>query len=284
MKINMDELLDSMLEGISNMDYVRSEDIPNIELYMDQVTSFMDEQLSSSKRYDDDKILTKTMINNYAKNNLLPPPVKKKYSKEHVVVMIFIYYFKTILSIKDIETILTPITEKYFDTGSDVDVASIYEEVCDTAKSQIQNLKDEVREAYETSQNTFKDMEGLSDSDREYLQLFSLISSLSFDVYAKKALIERIIDELPEKVAIIGYFSFRTNTLSGLPLEVVLFLYATFNISSRSNVDRKRFALLFVTPNLNASSCAVISFSADASKADITLLTVIGDSFDLISR
>ena len=162
MKINMDELLDSMLEGISNMDYVRSEDIPNIELYMDQVTSFMDEQLSSSKRYDDDKILTKTMINNYAKNNLLPPPVKKKYSKEHVVVMIFIYYFKTILSIKDIETILTPITE--------------------------------------TSQNTFKDMEGLSDSDREYLQLFSLISSLSFDVYAKKALIERIIDELPEPV------------------------------------------------------------------------------------
>ena len=73
------------------------------------------------------------MINNYAKNNLLPPPVKKKYSKEHVVVMIFIYYFKTILSIKDIETILTPITEKYFDTGCDVDVASIYEEVCDTA-------------------------------------------------------------------------------------------------------------------------------------------------------
>ena len=185
MKINMDELLDSMLEGISNMDYVRSEDIPNIELYMDQVTSFMDEQLSSSKRYDDDKILTKTMINNYAKNNLLPPPVKKKYSKEHVVVMIFIYYFKTILSIKDIETILTPITEKYFDTDSAVDVASIYEEVC---------------EAYETSQNTFKDMEGLSDSDREYLQLFSLISSLSFDVYAKKALIERIIDELPEPV------------------------------------------------------------------------------------
>lgn len=67
-------------------------------------------------------------------------------------------------------------------------------------RSQIQNLKDEVREAYETSQNTFKDMEGLSDSDREYLQLFSLISSLSFDVYAKKALIERIIDELPEPV------------------------------------------------------------------------------------
>ena len=194
------KLLGSILKNMALMDHIRPSEIPNIDLYMDQVTSFMDEQLSSSKRYDDDKILTKTMINNYAKNNLLPPPVKKKYSKEHVVVMIFIYYFKTILSIKDIETILTPITEKYFDTDSAVDVASIYEEVCDTAKSQIQNLKDEVREAYETSQNTFKDMEGLSDSDRDSLQLFSLISSLSFDVYAKKALIERIIDELPEPV------------------------------------------------------------------------------------
>ena len=50
MKINMDELLDSMVEGISNMDYVRSEDIPNIELYMDQVTSFMNDHLQSSRR------------------------------------------------------------------------------------------------------------------------------------------------------------------------------------------------------------------------------------------
>ena len=200
MTIDSDKILHDLLNSLDSLEGIRPEEIPNIALYMDQVTTFMDAQLASSRRFESDKVLTKTMINNYAKNNLLPPPVKKKYSKEHVVVMIFIYYFKTILSIKDIETILTPITEKYFDTDSAVDVASIYEEVCDTAKSQIQNLKDEVREAYETSQNTFKDMEGLSDSDREYLQLFSLISSLSFDVYAKKALIERIIDELPEPV------------------------------------------------------------------------------------
>ena len=200
MTIDSQNLLESILESLDRIDYIHPEDVPGIDLYMDQVTTFMDSQLKSSKRYEDDKILTKTMINNYAKNRLLPPPEKKKYSRAHMLLLIFIYYFKTILSIKDIETILTPITEKYFDTDSAVDVASIYEEVCDTAKSQIQNLKDEVREAYETSQNTFKDMEGLSDSDREYLQLFSLISSLSFDVYAKKALIERIIDELPEPV------------------------------------------------------------------------------------
>lgn len=198
MKINMDKLLDSMLQNISNIDYIHSGDIPNIQLYMDQVTSFMEEQLSSSKRYVDDKILTKTMINNYAKNYLLPPPEKKKYSKEHIIVMTFIYYFKSLLSIKDIETILAPITEKYFGTENPVDVVSIYEEICKTAKSQIPALKDEVTEAYKLSENAFHDIEGLSEDDRKYLQLFSLISSLSFDVYVKKALIERIIDELPE--------------------------------------------------------------------------------------
>ena len=62
----------------------------------------MDEQLEACKRYEDDKILTKTMINNYAKNNLLPAPEKKKYSKEHVLTLLFIYYFKNLLSINDI--------------------------------------------------------------------------------------------------------------------------------------------------------------------------------------
>ncbi len=71
------------------IDYVKSQDIPNIDLYMDQVTTFMDKNLRKSARYpENDKVMTKTMINNYAKNDLLPPPIKKKYSKEHVLVLI----------------------------------------------------------------------------------------------------------------------------------------------------------------------------------------------------
>ena len=78
MKIDTNDILNSILDSLTNIDYIRAEEIPNINLYMDQVTTFMDEQLASTKRYEDDKILTKTMINNYAKNHLLPPPVKKK--------------------------------------------------------------------------------------------------------------------------------------------------------------------------------------------------------------
>ena len=100
--MNTKQFLSDILDEFNKIDYVKPEDIPNIDLYMDQVTTFMDSQLATSKRHEDDKILTKTMINNYAKNDLLPPPEKKKYSKEHVLTLIFIYYFKSILSISDI--------------------------------------------------------------------------------------------------------------------------------------------------------------------------------------
>ncbi len=108
------EFVNSLLQRLAKLNYIKPGDVPNIDLYMDQVTTFMDEHLSDVKRYEDDKILTKTMINNYTKNDLLPPPVKKKYSKEHIYVLTFIYYLKNILSISDIQKLLNPLTDKFF--------------------------------------------------------------------------------------------------------------------------------------------------------------------------
>ena len=90
MKIDTNDILNSILSSLDHVDYIKPEEIPNIDLYMDQVTTFMDDHFTATKRYSDDKILTKTMINNYTKNNLLPPSVKKKYSKEHVLLLILI--------------------------------------------------------------------------------------------------------------------------------------------------------------------------------------------------
>ena len=157
----------------------------------------MDEQLASTKRYEDDKILTKTMINNYAKNHLLPPPVKKKYSREHVLILIFIYYFKNILSIKDIETVLKPLTEKYFSGESSMDLASIYREICEIEQDRVEPLKETVKTAYEKSMSAFSDLP--DGEERDELKLFAFICSLCFDVYLKKEMIEKLIDELEEK-------------------------------------------------------------------------------------
>lgn len=191
MTIDDKDLLNSILKSLERIDYIKPEDIPNIDLYMDQVTTFMEEHLQSTKRYPDDKILTKTMINNYAKNNLLPPPEKKKYTKEHILTMVFIYYFKGILSINDIQSILNPITEKYFMAEGNLTLTDIYKEVFSLEKDEAGILAKDITRKFNTSSHTFADVPA---DERENLQLFSFISMLSFDVYVKRMLIEKLID------------------------------------------------------------------------------------------
>lgn len=191
MTIDKKDMLNSILDSISRIDYIKPEDIPNIDLYMDQVTTFMEEGLERTKRYPDDKILTKTMINNYAKNNLLPPPEKKKYTKEHVLTLIFIYYFKNILSISDIQSILNPITDKYFGKDGSYSLEDIYREVFGLEHQETQNLMKDLARKFNTSCQTFPDA---APEDAELLRNFSLICMLSYDVYVKKTIIERLID------------------------------------------------------------------------------------------
>lgn len=194
MTINKDDLLNSIMESLDRVQHIKLEDIPNIDLYMDQVTTFMEGKLKSTVRNPgEDKILTKTMINNYAKNDLLPPPVKKKYSKEHVLMLIFIYYYKGILSINDIQTLLKPVSEKYFHSEGDLNLGVIYEEIFGLEKMQVDALKNDILNKFETSRKPFKDA---PEEDREFLQLFSFIGLLSFDVYIKKLLIEKMVDAL----------------------------------------------------------------------------------------
>ena len=73
------------------LDFIIPDDIPDIELYMEQLTKFMDEHLKGSLRNEEDKALTKAMINNYTKNGLLPPPTKKKYDRDHLIILIYIF-------------------------------------------------------------------------------------------------------------------------------------------------------------------------------------------------
>ena len=97
MTIDQNDLINSIMASLDRIDYIKADELPNIGLYMDQVTTFMESKLKNTSRNPEaDKILSQTMINNYAKNDLLPPPVKKKYSKEHVLMLIFIYYYKNI--------------------------------------------------------------------------------------------------------------------------------------------------------------------------------------------
>lgn len=195
MNIQKNDLLNSILHSLDELDYIPLSDFPNINLYMDQLTSFMDSRLSMSKRFSEDKVLTKTMINNYAKNDLLPPPLKKQYSMEHLITLTFIYYFKSILSITDIQKVLDPIHEKYFDTKN-YNIKQIYEEVFSLEADAKSHLKEDIINCYSISQDTFCDA---PEADRDFLQQFAFICELCFDIYVKKMIVEKLIDGMPDR-------------------------------------------------------------------------------------
>lgn len=188
--IDSEKLLDDLLKKLNIIDEA---DIPAIDLYMDQVTTFMDKHLKNSKRFEDDKILTKTMINNYSKNELLPAPIKKRYTKEHVILLIFIYYYKNILSINDIKTILTPLCDSYFGDNKTVSLEDIYGEISQLQYDMIEDIKNDITDKISDSKQHFCDVPA---KNRDFLQLYALVSSLCFDVYIKKQMIEGIIDEM----------------------------------------------------------------------------------------
>lgn len=186
------DLLMSMLSSVR----IPSEDIPDIELYMDQVTTFMDTRLAATRRYPEDKILTKTMINNYTKNHLLPPSVKKKYSKEHIFMLIFIYHLKNMLSISDIQSLLDPVAESYFSKSeeSGVSLKDIYDRTSALCDDRFEDIRADIQKVLDETKGTYSDFD-LPEDEEEYLDSFSFIYQLCYDIYIRKQLIERLIDD-----------------------------------------------------------------------------------------
>ena len=179
-----------LLNYLENMDHVYSKDIPNISLYMDQVTTFMDENLGSLKRRDDDKILTKTMINNYSKNHILPPPIKKKYSRDHMIMLIFIYYSKHVLSITDIQKLLSPIKDM-LENNPDFSIEEFYDKLLNVQKDEFKLFKQHIEKTIEVAANTFKDSD---EENKDILELFNIIYLLTLQATAQKHLTQKLID------------------------------------------------------------------------------------------
>lgn len=80
----------------------RWEELPDIELYMDQVITFIENNLSIYPFINSEKIITSSMINNYVKLNLIPKPIKKKYNKTHLAYLIAISILKHVFTIQEV--------------------------------------------------------------------------------------------------------------------------------------------------------------------------------------
>lgn len=192
--MNNQELTKAFIDRLNAMKPISADQIPNIDLYMDQVTTFMDTYLSDHRRYETDKVLTKTMINNYAKNHLLPPPVNKKYSPDHLIYLIYIYYLKSFLSISDIQQMLEPLASLVgTHQDEEPDMESIYTYIFSNYPEESYRLMKDIAHKLNVAESSFPDTDG---EQKDGLQKFTYLCLLAFDIYMKKQLMESIIDDM----------------------------------------------------------------------------------------
>jgi|LGVE01.1.fsa_nt_gb DNA-binding transcriptional MerR regulator len=119
------------MKKLLDYELIQKNEIPRIPLYMDQVTGYLDELFESVKRNDDEKTLTKTMINNYVKAGLIKSPEKKKYGQEQIMTLIMIYWLKGSVQIGEIDLLLKTVDDK----------SDMYEKFRQIMKSESEKLK-----------------------------------------------------------------------------------------------------------------------------------------------
>ncbi|NDO46027.1 DUF1836 domain-containing protein [Clostridium sp. MD294] len=185
---NITEQISKILDSY---DIVPIETIPNIDLYMDQVTTFIESALSGCKRNKNDKILTKTMINNYAKAKIFPPPLKKKYTKNHIMLLIMIYHLKSILSISDISRLLKPVTEELTKNMQSPLLEMIYSDFVELQKQNQKNIAMVLENNY--IENTIASPQ-YHQYENETIQNIIVVLQLVIQSNTEKRIAEKILD------------------------------------------------------------------------------------------
>jgi hypothetical protein len=172
---------------------IQLEDIPKIDLYMDQVIQLFENKFGSSKRNEEEKVLTKTMINNYAKGKLFFPVKNKKYSKEHLILIALIYQLKGALSISDIKETIKGINERTVEGGFDLD--HFYQLYLDLTAQNLETFKEDLQNQSGRVKAEAEALEETASNDLEKVLMVSSLVHMS-NLYRKAA--EHLVDELAE--------------------------------------------------------------------------------------
>ncbi len=187
----LEKIIDNFAQQNKSSGSIDIEDIPNIDLYMDQVTTFMDKALVKNKRYEEDKILTKTMINNYTKAKIFPAPIKKKYSRMHIMLLIMIYHLKAVLSIRDIGILFQPILSVKSADEQEKLIQNIYIGFTKLQLSTQQNMQSTAEGIKDTAIPVKNIIEEYHD---EKIEKILLVSLLAIRANAEKQLAEKVLD------------------------------------------------------------------------------------------
>ena len=194
--MDKNELIEKFKE-LNLQNQLKLEEIPELDLYMDQVTQLFDSKFNDSKRNEEDKALTKTMVNNYAKGKLLMSIKNKKYSKEHLILMSLIYNLKGGLSIGDIKSSLNKIV-KTFEDGEEYPIRDLYSLYLNQYNEDLDDVKKTIEKKFNNIENVV--LNEKIEGDEEYQKNFLLLSSFINMSNMYRRMGEKLIDEYFNKL------------------------------------------------------------------------------------
>lgn len=187
----------SIMEEIAQGGDISISDIPDIELYMDQVTTFIDNKLGYHKRTLKDKILTKTMINNYTKSKILLPSKNKRYNRQHMLQLILIYYLKQILSINDVNILFEPLFKNMASSKVGIDyLGSLYNGFLQVKDDSTEDFKKILSQKFKLIED--KALE-FPDESKETSKILLTVLMLVATASIQKRIAEKIIDDYLQK-------------------------------------------------------------------------------------
>ena len=164
-------------EDIENFHMPRWEELPEIDLYLDQVVTFIDKYLHDYLQYENDnkenKIVTKTMINNYVKQKVMDAPIQKKYNRNSLAYLFVICILKQVYSINDIDKLIKTILK-----DTPIDVA--YNGFCDTLEDAI----------FSTLINKKFTVDKSTCSENRYV-LLNVVQTIASKLYVEKFYLEK---------------------------------------------------------------------------------------------
>jgi predicted CopG family antitoxin len=184
---------DDIIKELCLKDEIKISDIPKIDLYVEQVIGFIEDNMGHVKRNENDKLITKTMVGNYTRDGVLMPSKNKKYSKNHIIMLILIYNLKQILSIEDIKALFSPIMKDINTTSDDIiPLEDVYSTLLDIKSNEFECFGDVFNEKFKLVQERLEHVEG---QNKDLAEIFLTIITLIAQANAHKRLAEKLIDK-----------------------------------------------------------------------------------------
>ncbi|GKW46348.1 DUF1836 domain-containing protein [Planococcus sp. NCCP-2050] len=181
-----------LAEGLALDKTILLEDIPKIDLYIDQVIQLFETSFAETKRTGEEKILTKTMINNYAKGKLFYPVQNKKYTRNHIMLIHLIYQMKSVLSINDVKQVLDGLNERA--EKEQLNLESFYESYLHIQQGGVDFFKEGLDRQADLAKKEAAAME-----NPDELEQVLLIASLVHTSNLYKRAAEKLVDDLVER-------------------------------------------------------------------------------------